>query len=549
MECKQIVQRFEGLVSDRKVAEEVWDQIELFIMPLRGGKFFQPLSSEGEIDWRRREIYDDTAMLGVDTLAASIHGSLTSAASKWFDHRFRTKEMNDNIEAKKWLDECSDKVWYAILESNFNLEMSEGYLDLAGFGNTTLSQEPVNDLKWDGVTFDAIPLRECYFEEDDRGQCRIFYRWLRWKPSQIISKFGRDNVPEKILELNEKSVSEKIDVIFCVYPQDEYKDADTSKLLPIDKRPYQYKYLLKDGAVQLGETGGYHEMPAHVVRWRRTAGSQWGYGPGHLALPSVLTLNEMVRLVLMSAEKTIDPTNLTTIRGLLSDLDLSPGGLTVVKDIDKSLKPYESGARFDVSALQIQDLRAMIRHHFHVDQLELKESPAMSATEVMVRYELMNRLLGPTMGRLQNDLLDPVVNNLFMQLFRAGELPEMPQAVVDAGGVVDVEYIGPLSRAQKMDEVTAIERWLGMISGIAEIFPEVADVPDAIHICKLLAAGLNIPSEVMHTDSEMTRIKMLKEQLNQAIQQLQMQQAQGEAMQAQGAGQQAMQGADQGAQQ
>lgn len=542
MDNKVIKSRFEELVSDRKVAEEVWDLIEIFILPLRGGKFFQPLSSEGEIDWKRREIYDDTAMLGADTLAASIHGSLTSAATKWFDHRFRTKVLNKDNEAKKWLEECSNQVWWTIQESNFNLEISESYLDLVGFGNTMFAQEVTNELTWEGITFDSVPLRESYFEEDNRGQVKCFYRLLQWKPSKIISKFG-DKVPDSVKVRAEKAVSEKIDIIFCIYPIKENADADTSKVIPISGRPYGYKYILRESGEMLGEVGGYYEMPSYAIRWRRTAGSQWGYGPGHLAIPTILTLNELVKLVLMAAEKAVDPTNLTTLRGLLSDLDLSPGGLTVVKDIDGSLKPYESGARFDVSALQIKDLRDLVRRQFHVDQLELKESPAMSATEVMVRYELMNRLLGPTMGRLQNDLLDPVVNNTFIQLFRAGELPEMPQSVADAGGVVDIEYVGPLSRAQKMDEVAAVERWLGILMGVSEVFPEIRDVPNPIEIAKVMAQGLNIPADLMHTDTEVTTIQQLRKQLEGAMQQLEMMQQQGEAAKAQGEGAQAMQGA------
>ena len=77
MDNKQIRTRFEELFSDRKIVENTWDLIERVIMPLGGGRFFQPLKNEGEIDWRRRGIFDDTAILGCDTLAASIHGSLT----------------------------------------------------------------------------------------------------------------------------------------------------------------------------------------------------------------------------------------------------------------------------------------------------------------------------------------------------------------------------------------------------------------------------------------------------------------------------------------
>lgn len=526
MNTKDIKQRFEALFSDRQIVQEVWDLIEKYIVPFGGGRFFQPLHNEGEIDWRRRDIFDDTAILGCDTLAASIHGSLTSPATKWFDLNFRNKKLNDNIEAKQWLDEASRIAWDTIQDSNFNLEIAEGYLDLCGFGNTAISHEPINDLKWEGMEFDAMPLREIYFEEDANGKILRLFRLFQWRPAAIVSKFGAEKVPEKIVNKADATpVSERVDVIFCIYPREENKDADTSTILTKEKRPYGYKYILRESGEMLGDEGGYYEMPAYAVRWRRTSGSQWGYGPGHIAISTVLTLNETIKLVLEAAEKVIDPASLVTRRGVLSDLDLSPGGMTVVKDKD-AIVPYESRARFDVSAVNIADLRDMVRRLFHVDQLELKESPAMSATEVMVRYELMNRLLGPTMGRLQHDLLDPLVTNTVAMLYRAKEIPEMPQIVRDAGGIVNIEYVGPLSRAQKMDENASLERWLGNISGLAEIFPEIRNVPNAIAIGKFMADGLNVDSNLMNSDGVINQLQAKDKQIEQLMGQLEVAQQQ-----------------------
>lgn len=515
MDNKEIIRRYQQLKSDRHVAEEVWDLLEKFVYPLGGGKYFQMLANEGEVNWRRRNIYDDTAILGADTLAASIHGSLTSPATKWFDLNFRDPVLNADTDAKAWLDECGVIVWDTIQQSNFNLEVSEGYLDLTSFGNTMLTQEPIDDITWEGVTFNSVPLRENYFEEDEKGGVLNFYRRLQWKPSQFKAKFG-DDVPDVIKSQYDKAVASKIELVYCVYRDEENKDTDTSKLLSKEKRPYKYKYVLVNGAEECGKGGGYYEMPAYAIRWRRTSGSQWGYGPGHVALSTVLTLNEMIKLVLESAEKVIDPASLIQARGLLSDLDLSPGGQTVVKDADKSVKAYESRARFDVSAVQINDLRDMIRRLYHVDQLELKESPAMSATEVMVRYELMNRLLGPTMGRLQNDMLDPVVTNTFKMLHRAKQFPDMPQSVAAAGGVVNVEYVGPLSRAQKTDEVASVERWLGNIGNLAEIFPDIRHVPDPKAIAVYMADSLNVPAKLMKSEAQINTAVAEERKMKQA---------------------------------
>jgi hypothetical protein len=133
----------------------------------------------------------------------------------------------------------------------------------------------------------------------------------------------------------------------------------------------------------------------------------------------------------------------------------------------------------------------------------------------MVRYELMNRLLGPTMGRLQNDLLDPLVTNTFQMLFRAKQFPEMPDVVKQMGGYVNVVYVGPLARAQKSDEVASVERWLGDIANFAQIFPELRHVPDPKAIAVYLSDGLNVPSRLMRSDAAINKKIRDDEQMQQ----------------------------------
>ncbi len=57
--------------------------------------------------------------------------------------------------------------------------------------------------------------------------------------------------------------------------------------------------------------------------------------------------------------------------------------------------------------------REAIRQAFFVDQLMLRESPNMTATEVIARNEEKMRLLGPVLGRLQAEMLQPLINRSF----------------------------------------------------------------------------------------------------------------------------------------
>ncbi len=536
MDNADIIKRFESLESERRgTVEGVWDEIEKFVLPLRGD-FYSTLNSEGEVDWRRREIYDSTAVLACQSLAASIQGNLTSPSQKWFDLRFRDDELNDNDAAMEWLEDCSERIYQALNESNFDIEIAEAYLDLVGFGTSSITEEVDEDGK---LLFSAVPVREAFFEEDHKKQVYRFYRRLQWTATQIISKFGEENVPDKIRKMADTpdgSTQTQV-VIFCIYPRDVPADLDVSKPIADKSRPFGYKYVLKTGQETLGEEGGYYEMPSFVSRWRKTAGSRWGHSPATVALADILMLNQIKEATVEAAGKAIDPASLVLESALLSDLDLERGGKTIVNDID-GVRPYESGTKFDVANMEISMLVDSIRNAFFQNQLELKESPAMTATEVNVRYELMQRLLGPTLGRLKTDLLDPLIQRSFNILYRAGQLEEMPQELTAAP--LDIEYNGPLPRAQQSDTAMAIEQWLMGLAQMAEVFPEAMDLVDTDEAVRTIATLRGVPAKVLKSAQEIEEKRSQRNQQMQVAQTIQAAQGAGDAMQAVGQGAQAL---------
>ena len=529
MTPEDIKQRFDALWGIRKTPEQTWDLLEKYISPIRGGKFFQDQSSEHEIDWRRgRDVFDSTAVLAANTLASSVHGALTNPSSKWFELRFRDHMLNDDDAAKEWIQAVTETIWHALQESDFNLQINEAYIDLVAFGTTCVVEEAESDIKWEGLDFSTLPIREIYFEQDHKGGILRFFRRYEWNPLQVIDKFGDkvpDHITEKAKQPGQSDTKEK--VIMCIYPRKNGK-MDTTKPIKPNNRPFGVKFILHNTCEMLGEEGGYYEMPAFIARWQKASGSQWGFGPGTLALSDVMTLNTMVEQRLSSAAKVIDPPALVTERGMLSDLDLRPGGQSVVRDVG-GIKPYESGARFDVADHLIIGYQEQINKMFLVDRLELKESPAMTATEVNARFDLMQRLLGPVFGRLQTDLLDPLIERTFRILLRAGQFPEMPQVLSTVEGDFDVDYVGPMARAQKSDQIGMINQWMGMMAEMGQVFPEMAMLPDAQAAGRELSKVMNIPATIVRSKDEVDEILKKKEQQELEARQLEIAMAKGEA--------------------
>jgi hypothetical protein len=534
MDAGEIKTRYDQLVSLRRTLDSTYDCIQKYVVPFRG-EFFKPESSEHEVEWRRRQIFDSTAPNAANLLAAQIHGNLTSPSVRWFSLRFRRAVLNDNVQANTWLEECEDILWQTLIESDFNLEAAEIYTDLTSFGTGCIVEEVVSEMEWKGLNFTSVPVREMYFEPGAEGGVLRLYRRLQFTVLQMIDKFGRENVPQHLLDADD--VDMKHDIIFCIFLRDQYKDADTTKPIAADKRPVGYKYVIHNSGETIGDEGGYYEMPAFITRWQKVSGSRYGYSPAFVALSDILQLNEVVAQTSEARAKAIDPATLTTENGLISDLDLSPGGLTIVSSLDE-IRTMESTQRFDQADAEIDRLQRSINRIFFIDKLELKDSPAMTATEVNVRYERMQRLLGPTLGRLQADFLDPLIRRTFMILIRAGQMPEMPEVVKDAD--LDVEYIGPLPMAQRGEQAQNIEMWINGIASLAQVYPQMMDIPNADEVAKFLGKLRGVPASLMNDEEMIASTREEKQKRQEAVEQVQMAQEGGRAMQEMAQGRQAM---------
>ena len=125
----------------------------------------------------------------------------------------------------------------------------------------------------------------------------------------------------------------------------------------------------------------------------------------------------------------------------------------------------------------------------------MKNTHQISATEAEIQYELMQRLLGPTLGRQKTDFLDPCVTRTFNAKFRAGHFLEMPEVVAELQGELQVEYVGPMPRAQKMNVVSSIREWMGDIAAMGEAFPDAKDLPEIDEIGKGMARMRGIPDK------------------------------------------------------
>ena len=276
--------------------------------------------------------------------------------------------------------------------------------------------------------------------------------------------------------------------------------------------------------------GGYNEFPYLVPRWSKATGEIYGRSPSYNALADIKTLNKSVEIGLKAWSKAIDPPLLVQDDGVIGRVRMTPGGITVVRN-DAAVKPFQSGANVQLTDMKEEQLRSAIRQAYYSDQLQLQQGPQMTATEVQVRYELMQRLLGPTLGRFQSEFLNPLIERVFGIMNRAGALLEAPPEV--QGAKLDIEYVGPLARSQKMEEAIAVERLYQLVMQIAPADPSLMDIIDNDEAIRARAELLGVPKSVLRGRDEVEELREARMQQQAMQEQMAMQQQQADIAQKQ----------------
>jgi hypothetical protein len=484
--------------SERKNAETQWDELSKYLMPSASGTFNVDVANKG--GKKTTDIYDNTGIQANSDLASTFHSTLTNPATRWSNMEFDSAELNNNDEARTWLEDSRDRMHKALNQSNFDVEVASNYQLFTALGTMSLQHEalPLNlDGSFGGFFFKAWHLSNIAYEENQYGKVDTIYRKFKWTKKQAEERWGK-NIPKKIEESND--YNQEFEFVHVIRPNAKFnpKDANATSL-PVKKMPWESLYIYKDEQ-EVVERGGYMEFPNHVTRWSLTPGEKYGRGPGHIAIPDVRTLNKMVELGLTAIARGIAPPIFTERRNILGSLALKPNGLTTVADINK-IKEFNTNARSDLYQFTKEDYKNSIRQAFFLDKLLLpprEEVGEMTAFEIARRIEQTQRVLGPTFGRLNQDFLQPFVIRCFKMMMRAGAFAEPPRAVAELGLNIQIKFVNALARSQQIEEVTAIQQWTQILGGLAQLEQfetEATDLLDVDKAGETAARILGVPED------------------------------------------------------
>ena len=183
----------------------------------------------------------------------------------------------------------------------------------------------------------------------------------------------------------------------------------------------------------------------------------------------------------------------------------------------QGLVPIAPAGNFNVSDLVLRDMRTNIKKALYNDMLgNTNEKTPMSATEVAERQADLSRQIGAAFGRLQSELVTPLLQRVVYILKKQGRI-KIPLV---NGREVKVDSSSPLAQAQHQQDVGTIDRFLAMMQG--RVGPELTNIlVNQPSVAKYVAKKLGIPEELIRSEEEMPAAAQQMQQMMQQQQQAQ----------------------------
>lgn len=503
--------RLSELKAERVRYEPMWTEAYRYAAPERQQSFLGDDVTDSR-KTQRAELLDSTLAEATQLLTSSIISGTTPANALWF------KAVPDGVddpaeltEGEQWLDVICQFIWRNIHGANYDSEIFDLVLDcvVAGWG---VMYADIDRKVGGGYVFQTYDIGQCYLSSTRQDQkIDTLYREFEMTAAALVAEYGEDKVSEKVRNTYKEKPDCKIKVVTVVEPRNIKASHDLYTLAK--NKPFA-SYHIEVEEKHILKESGYNEFPYVVPRFRKLPRSVYGIGQVAIALPDAKTANILMRDTVRSAE-------ISTLGMWVAEDDgtLNPrtvrlgGGKIITANSVESIKRIDDGKGYQVGIEMLGLIQSSIRKKMMADQLQPQDGPAMTATEVHVRVDLIRQQLGPLYGRWQAELLTPLLERTFGLAYRAGAIGDAPEEM--QGRNLSFKFISALARSQQLEEVTAIERFIMNIAGVAKIDQTILDNVDMDAVAQVTGMGLGVPTAILRTQEQIDSIRQQRQQAQQ----------------------------------
>ena len=492
--AKEKLKRYKKAKAFREQWVPLFEECYDYSLPMRQSFYYEEAGQR-----RDEKIFDETAVVGVQEFASRLQAGIVPNFARWADLVAGSEvpnEQRDSVDND--LDEVTDYVFEVLQNSNFSQEVHESFMDLA-VGTGVLCVEEGDSVN--PVNFRAIPLPQVVLDTGPNGEIDHIFRerkHIRFDDLPILypdSKF--DPKVTRMMNMDrETSVLE----IVCKDYQKKNEEAY-----------YHYAICMTTDTVLYEKTmKGIGSNPFVCFRWSPSSGEVYGRGPLINALAAIKTCNITVEMILENAQMAMAGIYQMEDDGVVNPdtINLVPGTIIPKAMGSAGLTPITPAGNFNVSQLILSEMRTNIKEALYNQMLGDPNKTPASATEVAERMADLSRRMGAAFGRLQAELVQPVLQRVIYILKKQGRI-EIPTV---NGREVKIRSVSPLAQAQNNQDIATVGRFLEMMQSAfgPQITPVIID-PEQVAV--YLAKKFSMPDTLIRDEEQRKQISQMMQQL------------------------------------
>lgn len=486
--------------------DHVLEQIYDLILPYR--KFEE---SKGQP--RMDRVFDSTAVRSAFRFAGRLQLDIVPPFQQFAELRngvaakARLSE-GELIERQRQLDVVRDTFFATLDVSSFPTSANEMCQDLVAGQGALYFSEGTDD---EPFRFDAVPANHIRLVNGPGGRVwEIHYKkkytiklaLQTWPDAKDWPKRVREADAHRDAAQREAAINQEIDVLQSTVWQPKDKRWVTSVIMPDEDK----KLLVQQERTRT--------CPWLTPRFFVVPGEARGRGPAWLALPDVRVANKTVELTLRAAALAIlgiwTRTPDFNSAGQMNMARIRPGtAIPVSRNAGSvagpSLQVLDIPRNFDVSNLLLQEYREQIRECLFDRAIPRTDGTPRSASEIVESVRLHAEDLAAAYGRLDGEMVRPLINRGLEILFNKGLLPD--RLVIDQL-ITEVHVTSALAQSQSLVKVRVVTQWLEIMSAIMpqEAVMLAAKIED---IGPALGEMLGVPAALMRDRPEAQQLQKL----------------------------------------
>lgn len=535
MQPDKLIQKLDKLQALRVNHEENWQAITSVFHPTRANINIER-SKGDKASWLR--LAESTPVLANQTFSNILNSIFTNPSSVWSKLTIPNKEISENDEVQRWLEEANRIMFDKMYDNKSNLEtaLNKAYQDASTIGTWAIHVRRGKDSL---LHYSTLDIKNYYIDENDENKVDYVALKMKMTAKQIVDRWGNDedaNIDSNITrDANDVQKQDKeYNLQLHIYKRNK---RDPEKFLdPLNKK-YAIVYVDVKHKSTIKESGA-DFFPIAVGRSELVTGEIYGTPRALLALADARQINRMANDITYASELLVRPPMVINPGGnFTKPLNLSPGSVNKIANaslltgnrpvVETLILPRD----IPIGIEMLERKALSIQRVFFLDKLEVISDPRATATQILEKKAESLRLLG-SIGVSVQHFLDQIISNTFDILFEesfdinrnrleGAVFPELPDALISNNDIeIKAEFLNAVNQSQRLNELNSMDILLQNTIELSQIDPNILDIVNLDNIVREKARLLSVNPDIIRSEEEVEQIRELKLQEAQRQQEL-----------------------------